>query len=151
MPAEEVKRICHDYTMIGLKAMAEVANTNTTFRFIYTSGAMTERDQSKSLWFMSEHRKMRGEVENAVLEFAAKSSGRVQAQITKPGLIHSDANSFIVRRTVLEWTIGLPYVHVNEIAAAEVEQAAKGFEKEVLEDEDLVRIGSQALKGYEAR
>ena len=148
MPAEEVKKICHDYTMIGLKAMAEVANPDRPFRFIYTSGAMTERDQSKTLWLMSEHRKMRGEVETAVLDYASKSNGRVQAQITKPGLIHSDANSFIIRRTVLQWTIGLPYVHVNEIAAAEVDQAAKGFEKEVLEDADLVRIGSEAFKGY---
>lgn len=59
MTSEEVKRICHDYTITGLEAMAEVANPDHPFRFIYTSGAFVERDQEKSLWLMSEHRKMR--------------------------------------------------------------------------------------------
>ena len=45
--------------MIGLKAMAEVANPDHPFRFVYTSGALTERNQDRSLWLMSEHRKMR--------------------------------------------------------------------------------------------
>jgi hypothetical protein len=59
MSETEVKKICHDYTLLGLQAMAEVANPGHPFRFIYTSGAMTERDQDKTLWLMSEHRKMR--------------------------------------------------------------------------------------------
>lgn len=59
MSEAEIKKICHDYTMLGLQAMSEVANTSHPFRFVYTSGAMTERDRSKSLWLMSEHRKMR--------------------------------------------------------------------------------------------
>ena len=84
-----------------------------------------------------------------MLDFASKSNGSVQVQVTKPGHISSDENSFIVRRTVLWLTIGLPYLHVKELAAAEVEQAVKGFEKDVMENDDCVRVGREALKAYE--
>jgi hypothetical protein len=46
-------------------------------------------------------------------------------------------------------TIGLPYLHVKELAAAEVDQATKGFENDVLENDDCVRVGREALRGYE--
>ena len=45
-------------------------------------------------------------------------------------------------------SIGLPRLHVSEVAAAELDQAIKGFERRVLENDDLVRIGHEALKFY---
>lgn len=144
--AEKSKEICHDYTMVGLKAMAEVAGS--PFRFVYTSGSLTERDQDKSLWVMSDYRHMRGEVENAVLDFGSNSSGKLQVQVTKPGMIESATQSYPLFKPVLEYTIGLQAVHVKDLAAAEIEQAVNGLEKDVLENEDLVRIGLEALKGY---
>ena len=60
MSAEEVKKVCHDYTVNGLSSMAAVANPDHPFRFIYTSGVMSERDQdNKGLWLIPEYRKMR--------------------------------------------------------------------------------------------
>ena len=53
----EVTTICSDYTTNGLQMMAPVAHK--PFRFIYTSGILTERDQSKSLTVMGDYRKMR--------------------------------------------------------------------------------------------
>jgi hypothetical protein len=48
-------------------------------------------------------------------------------------------------------TIGLPYLHVKELAAAEVDQAVKGFEKDVQVNDDCVRLGREALREYETK
>lgn len=50
---EQVRRVCHDYTLIGLEALfaayKEGRNGNTQpFRFLYMSGFGSERDQTKT-------------------------------------------------------------------------------------------------------
>lgn len=57
MDFADVTTICSDYTINGLVNMAALANK--PFRFIYTSGVMTERDQEKSFPFLSDYRLMR--------------------------------------------------------------------------------------------
>ena len=57
MDFADVTTICSDYTINGLVNMAALANK--PFRFIYTSGVMIERDQDKSLPFLSDYRHMR--------------------------------------------------------------------------------------------
>jgi hypothetical protein len=57
MDPKEVETICFDYTVNGLRTMAALANK--PFRFVYTSGLLVERDQSKSLWFLANYRLMR--------------------------------------------------------------------------------------------
>lgn len=48
-------------------------------------------------------------------------------------------------QTVGRTVIGLPAIQLNEVAAALLEQAINGIEKETLNNEDLVRIGQRAL------
>ncbi len=68
MSTEELKKVCHDYTINGLDCMAAVANLDHPFRFIYTSGAMTERDQDRQgLWLIPEYRKMRVSLVNILV------------------------------------------------------------------------------------
>lgn len=57
MDFTEVTSICYDYTINGLATMAPLANK--PFRFVYTSGVTIERDQEKSLPFLSDYRLMR--------------------------------------------------------------------------------------------
>lgn len=57
MDPTEVEKICFDYTVNGLRTIAALANK--PFRFVYTSGLLVERDQSKSLWFLAKYRRMR--------------------------------------------------------------------------------------------
>lgn len=57
MDFSDVTRICYDYTIDGLRNMAAIANK--PFRFVYTSGVMVERDQSKSLPAMGDYFLMR--------------------------------------------------------------------------------------------
>ncbi|KAF2498210.1 hypothetical protein BU16DRAFT_579387 [Lophium mytilinum] len=142
---EEVRKVCSGYTVAGIREMSSVANK--PFRFIYTSGAMTERDQTKKLMLLGEYRLMRGEVENQILAFASQSSGAVEAQVTKPGGIDGPGRALIVSAiAVASAALGvMPKVHVSEVAAAMLQQAEKGLEKDTLENADLVRLGQGVL------
>ena len=73
---------------------------------------------------------VQGEVENQILAYASESNGRVEVQVTKPGLVDNPGRN-VVAQTLRGWT-GIPRVDVTELAAAELDQAIKGFEKEVL-------------------
>lgn len=45
----------------------------------------------------------------------------------------------------MRWTVGVPSVSVTECSAAMLDQVAKGFDKEPLENDDLVMIGRRVL------
>ena len=51
--------------------------------------------------------------------------------------------------TIMKYVMSLPNVDVTEISAAMLQEVVHGFEKEPLENDDLVRIGRQALKNAE--
>ncbi len=71
--------------------------------------------------------------------------------MAKPGLIDARGRSGLVvgiAKTVLLPIDGVPKVQVSEIAAASINQVVKGFEKETLMNEDLVRIGTKVLEGH---
>jgi len=151
MDFEKVRRICQEYTMIGLKAMFEARENNTTpFRFVYVSGTAAERDQTKTPSFMPEYSSMRGETENQVLAFAEEHKGQIDACVAKPGFITKPGNYFnIALATALKWTGMVSNVSVTEVAAAVLNQVTNGFEKEPLQNEDLVRIGRKILSEQE--
>ena len=74
----------------------------------------------------------------------------MEACAAKPGLITPPGQSLkTVFATVMRYVMSLPSVGVKEISAAMLHEAVHGFEKEPLENDDLVRIGRQALKGAE--
>jgi len=144
---EQVRKVCLDYTVAGIREISSVANK--PFRFIYTSGAMAERDQSnKNLWLIPEYRRMRGECENCVLAFASQSSGTVEAQITRPGGIVGPKPriAMLAAAAVVGVTPLPPFAHVSEVSGAMLQQVVEGFEKETLDAADLVRIGQRVVK-----
>lgn len=57
MDFAEVTTICHDYTINGIQNMIKVAKK--PFRFVYVSGVLTERDQSKVLPNMGDYLHLR--------------------------------------------------------------------------------------------
>lgn len=95
--------------------------------------------------------RFKGTVEIELLAEAARSKGRIELQITKPGAI-TDSQTPMVRRMmlpVLEAVLGLPSVHVSDIAAAELHQAINGTGgKDVVSNASLVELGGQALKEW---
>lgn len=74
----------------------------------------------------------------------------MEACVAKPGLIDGPGrSSFIggIAKAVLLPIVGVPKVQVSEITAALIKQVVSGVEKETLMNDDLVRIGTEALKG----
>jgi hypothetical protein len=57
MDFAQVTTICHDYTINGIQNMIKAANK--PFRFVYVSGILAERDQSKILPSLGEYRHLR--------------------------------------------------------------------------------------------
>ncbi|EXJ81830.1 hypothetical protein A1O1_07895 [Capronia coronata CBS 617.96] len=102
-PWEEVKRVCHDYTMTGLETIfhARAGDKPSPFRFLYISGVAAERDQTKKPRFMAQYSLMRGETENQVLAFASAHKGDMEASVAKPGLILPPGNILAWLRATL--------------------------------------------------
>ena len=67
--------------------------------------------------------------------------------MAKPGLICAPGQILkMIAATILKFVMSLPNVDVREVAAAMLHEVIHGFEKEPLENDDLVRIGREALK-----
>ncbi|KAF7374666.1 putative nucleoside-diphosphate-sugar epimerase [Mycena sanguinolenta] len=147
MPFEEVRRVCHTSTLVGLRALHD-AGLARSFRFIYMSGFAAERDQSKKPHMMASYILMRGETENAVLAFAAEHSDEgFEVCVVKPGAITHDAES-LEKAKQLRVTMGIdiPNIDVEEISAAMLQQVVHGIEKEPLMNDDLAIIGRKVLE-----
>jgi hypothetical protein len=81
-----------------------------------------------------------------VLSYAAEQGGSVEACVAKPSLVTSS-------NTLLRSIVGaaarvtgiMPTIGIEELAAAMLQQIRDGFEKEPLMNDDLKRIGQEAL------
>jgi len=90
---------------------------------------------------------VQGDTENKVLAFAAehKAAG-FEACVAKPAVIGTPGPSVKnVFLSTANW-VGLPKIEVSECAAAMIDQVINGFEKEPLDNTDLVRLGRKALE-----
>lgn len=66
--------------------------------------------------------------------------------MAKPGIITAPGQALkTVGATVLKYTMSVPSVSVAQCSTAMLHEVLHGFTKETLENEDLVKIGSQAL------
>lgn len=143
--SEDLRRICLTSTLAGFKAMHE-AGPARPFRFVYCSGHGTPRDQTKKPLMMGEYLLMRGETESKVLEYAAaQPAGDVQAYIPQSGIIKSPG--FLAATVGFFASPVMPSVKIEEAAAAMIDAAVNGAEKNTLVNDDLVRIGRKALQG----
>ncbi|KAK9860744.1 hypothetical protein MYU51_005967 [Penicillium brevicompactum] len=145
----EVKRVCQDCTKSGFDAMYQ-AGPSRPFRFIYLSAEGTPRDPTKKPAVWGDYQVMRCNTELMVLKFPAQNQG-VEVCIAQPGVI---TNSTTWSRALVANifrafnVVGRPFpnIHRSELAAAVLNQAVNGFEKETLLNNELVRIGQKALK-----
>ncbi|PVH91864.1 hypothetical protein DM02DRAFT_311773 [Periconia macrospinosa] len=85
-----------------------------------------------------------GETETKVLSYAASHGSSLEVAIAKPGLIVEPGNiAKQVLTTGLGWTGVVPSVGLRDISKALLDQVVGGFEKETLENADLVRLGRE--------
>ncbi|KAI1457874.1 hypothetical protein F4805DRAFT_158284 [Annulohypoxylon moriforme] len=146
-------KICRDYAIKGIETITQLPRgdgDNKPFRWVYISGSSSVRDPADKPWVLGDYCVMRGEVESKVLTYAQESRGMVEACVAKPGMIDAPGKSTMVMnavKTVGRSLIGLPKVDVSEISATLLDQVINGFEKDTLQNEDLVRIGQEILQG----
>ncbi|KAK3361296.1 hypothetical protein B0T24DRAFT_660570 [Lasiosphaeria ovina] len=150
-PWETVCKVCRDYAVTGIETMSQLRGRNSDtdkqpFRFVYISGTASQRDPAQKPRLLGDYSLLRGEAETRILDFAAKSQGAVAACVAKPGIISSPAKPTPLMRQAFYAVIGLPKLQVAEIAAALLDQVARGFDKDTLENADLERIGQKALQ-----
>lgn len=78
----------------------------------------------------------------------------MDASIAKMGLVDAPGKLGVVMKglaTVGRAIIGLPAIKLSEVAAALLDQAVNGLEKDTLLNDDLVRIGQRALASQQDR
>lgn len=67
--------------------------------------------------------------------------------VAKPGLITGPGLYLKnIGATLIKFMTSVPNVDVTEVSAAMLHEVMHGFEKEPLQNDDLVRIGRRALK-----
>ncbi|KAK0265962.1 hypothetical protein LTR91_021432 [Friedmanniomyces endolithicus] len=140
------KEVHVDYTLAAATAFVEhIAPTvrekeGKIFTFVYLSGKICERDQSKALWFLADARRMRGAVETELVEMEAKHADVWRTVVARPGGV-SKAESTILRWLAPDWTIG-----VAELAAALADVVVSGESEHFMENGNLRERGESALR-----
>ena len=145
------KKVTLDYTVAAAEAFLPLTSISkdseeresTPFRFIFTSGFISARDQSKPLWFMAGPRRINGEAENKLLDFTAEHKGAFDAFIIRPAVvIASDGGVAWVAEC-----LRAPVVSVQRLAAVMIELALNGGQEKIWENRELVSRGRELLKG----
>ncbi|KAF4427905.1 hypothetical protein FACUT_9577 [Fusarium acutatum] len=134
LDAAQARKICIDDTVTGLQTMIKSSPTKP-FRFLYMSGADAETDQTKTPSFMPEYFLMRGEAENQVMKFAKQHPGEVAACVARPGFIIDDSTDVQALKSRMPKDI--PVIRVESVAAALLQRALHGFDKEIIWSDDM--------------
>ncbi|KAK5119740.1 hypothetical protein LTR85_007316 [Meristemomyces frigidus] len=132
-----------DYTLAAVDAfaahLAMKVGKRGRFCFVYLSGAMTEKDQKKSLWLLSDTRKMRGGIETALADFERAQAGMWESVVVRPSYV-TQGESAVLIYAVPTW-----YIPVSELAAAVVDVLIAGNVRMYMENVELRERGKTAL------
>lgn len=90
------------------------------------------------------HARMQGDGENQILAWAAARKGEFEVTVAKPGYVYGNLSGSAL--ATVFWVTGMaPYIKTEECAAAMLQQVVEGFEKDPLDNADLVRLGRAEL------
>ncbi|KAK7752894.1 hypothetical protein SLS62_005053 [Diatrype stigma] len=144
LPWEETVKICRDYALTAIETLAEFPRReDEPLRFVYISGHFAPRSRADIVkplvdYGLHELALLRGDIESRIVAYAEQSNGAVVSCIAKPGMIAAPGRD-------LPDIPGVPKIELRNIAAALLEQAVGGFEKDILSNDDMTRIGQKAL------
>jgi hypothetical protein len=149
-PPELNRKINFEYAIAtagmfaSLFKSSESSARTKTLRFVYLSGALPEKDPEKRLWFLAEDRRVRGELEVALLQLGQeKQKTGFEVYISRPGFVQAkDAVAKI-------WLIGLVanVIVKDDLAACMVNVAVQGHTDTLLENVTLINLGRQINLG----
>ncbi|KAF1852055.1 uncharacterized protein K460DRAFT_392203 [Cucurbitaria berberidis CBS 394.84] len=117
------------YPVTAARKFAETLASNLgpehRFRFVYTSGALAERDQQKQLWTMRDSRLVKGEAELSLLDIANSKTDSFEMLIARPGFVLGKGD---VKSYLLGFTGQTRTILVHDLASILVDMAVHGAE-----------------------
>ncbi|KAH6663417.1 hypothetical protein B0J14DRAFT_684606 [Halenospora varia] len=150
-PPEEVKKVTRDYALAALDAVAKSNNTGKPIRFVYVSGTGVTRDLDQDVGPIASlagpgYFNLRNKLEVELLEYAARSGGRVKVCCARPAFILGDRGPGFKMPNYGGHEILT--VEREVMVAAMLKQCVEGIEMDPLGNDDLIRIGEEALPRY---
>jgi hypothetical protein len=141
---DKTRKVNLEYALAAVNAFRTLPLSSLTskFRLAYTSGIITERDQDKSLWIMSDMRKVGGETEVKLIEFAKEHEKTFETIIMRPGGIRPKESKMLP-----DCIVGSFNVRVDEVAATLIDSAVNGdgLGRNTLENADIAKKGRELL------
>ncbi|KAL5339649.1 hypothetical protein BJX70DRAFT_397596 [Aspergillus crustosus] len=146
---ERTKQISVDYPQKAVEAFQTIFDARSDgeekkrFRFVYISGAGVERDQNnKSLWFLGDFRRLRGEAENVLLRHAESHPDSFETYILRPALVPSSRGTLKDR----VWRL-FPSVGLDSLVKVAIYIAIDGHRETTIENQDLIDLGRRLAAG----
>ncbi|KAJ7714361.1 hypothetical protein B0H16DRAFT_1899112 [Mycena metata] len=133
-----------DYPLAFARAIAPTRTSQQTpFRYIYCSGILAERDQTKPLWVSPTNRRVKGAAENSMIEFEEQNKGRWETYIVKPALIRAPEGDIL--KSIRAYLMLIGTVRVNELAAAMIDIVSRGNKQQTFLNAEIISTGQAAL------
>lgn len=105
-------------------------------RFVFCSGKYTETDPDKSLWFLGDSRRWKGETETFLQTLAGENRGKFDAFAVRPGLIIPSDPSLSIRLTA----VVSPGITAQRVGQVMVKIGLDGWKETVLEQDDMLAV-----------
>lgn len=115
------------------------------FKFILLSGAFVEPDQSRTLYFLWDQRKMKGVLQTKTLEFAEAHRDIWEALIIRPGGILFGGGTCVNEVTEYVFGKGLA-IRGEELGAFVADLVVNGSQNAVIENREMVEKGRELLQ-----
>ena len=118
---------------------------------MYVSGRLGERDQNKKLWFLQDGRRLKGEVENAVMKLndEYEAGGKFEGYVVRPAWVTKAKVDENLGMSMLMGSM-VTYssaIRADELAAMMIELATKGSpERKIWENSDMVSRGQELIR-----
>ncbi|MCJ1392868.1 hypothetical protein MMC18_005740 [Xylographa bjoerkii] len=133
-----------DYPLAFATALARIrAKQTTALRFVHLSGAVSEVDQSKPLWYMQEARRVGGLGEKALRDFADRKENLElwEGYTVRPGYVYSKNSAGWIGML-----LGANYaVREDALATVMVDIAVSGAADRVLENKTVIARAKQLV------
>jgi len=139
---ETCRKVSVEYTKSAISAFSSLDSTQKPFRFVFTSGYLSSRDQTKTLWLGQEARRLKGQGETLMME--AEKKGPIVSYVLRPASVLQREMS--IRKFVQGLATS---IQVSELASAALDLAVNGDgepHKTIWENNDLVKLGRAKLQ-----
>ncbi|WKT53710.1 hypothetical protein QSH57_004294 [Fusarium oxysporum f. sp. vasinfectum] len=136
---ETCKKVSVDFTLVAAKAFVDILAPNMKggkFRFIFCSGMGAEVDDTKTLRYMKDTRRIKGQVERELYKLAEQNKDRFEIWSVRPGGILPTTSNIL-------WKfIGgcLYYTTADRVASSMIQVLLHGYTTRLIEHGDLLNI-----------